>query len=357
MGAEELASEYRSKSRRSRYFTLLLVSVAAVVAVYSICVTQYDISFSEATEIVRRHLKHIPADSGYIAWLKDGIVWDSLVPRSMAGLLVGAILAVGGAIMQIVVKNPLADPYTTGISSGALLGVTLFVIFGFSAIPGLAGDAGMSVMAFIFALIPCALIYFVSTVRKVTSTMMILIGIAVMYIFNAAVTLLKYTASDEQVSEIYSWSVGTLGKCGWGDLPLLLAAFVVIFIFSMAASRILNVMSSDDKFVQSLGINASHTRMLGMGVVSAATAVAVCYTGTIGFVGLVAPHIARVFVGSNARLLMPASAAVGAFMLITADSIARVIVSVGVPVGVITSLVGGPIFIYILLRHHKRVWN
>ena len=351
-----LTEIYKSIARKHIALLIAIIAVTAVIAVYSICVTQYSISFSEALEVIHNHRYHIVPED-YRGQLVDFIVWDGLIPRSISGVLIGAILGVCGCLMQSTIRNPLADPYTTGISSGALLGVTLSVIFGISIIPGLDSDLGMMSMAFIFALIPCTVILFISAFKKVSPTVIVLIGIALMYLFTSISTLFRYTGTDEDVSTIYSWTVGTLGKCHWDSTLPLIITFVAVFSISMYLSRSINVMSTNDQLAVSLGGNPQRIRLITMIIVSLAAAAAVCYSGTIGFVGLVAPHIARIFVGSNTRILIPASACLGAFILIAADAVARVIIATGLPVGVITSLVGGPVFLIILIRQKKSAWG
>jgi len=292
----------------------------------------------------------------YAEWLKDFIVWDRNLPRAIGGVAVGAILGVGGAVMQSIVKNPLADPYTTGISSGAMLGVTVYLVLGISVIPFAGGDLAQIANAFVFALIPAAVIIFVSSFKKTSPVMMVLIGIGVMYIFTASTTLLKFTASSDTIAEIYIWGVGSIGKITWDNVPVILIAMVFLITVGMLLSKSINILTAGDKSAMSLGVNPTRMRLICLIAVSVATAVAVCFTGTIGFVGLVSPHIARMTVGSNIRYLIPCSAAVGGFMLIAADCIARNAGTTGLPVGVITALVGSPLFIYFLIRQKKSAW-
>lgn len=354
MGADK--QEYYRKNRIKTIGTVVLLIITAIIGIYSISVTQYHISFSKALEIISNHLNHVePAN--YTEWLEDRIVCEKLVPRAIGGIAVGAILGICGTIMQSTIRNPLADPYTTGISSGALLGVTLFTIFGFSIIPVKDTDLGLIITAFAFALIPCAIILGLSIFKTITSNTMILIGIAVMYIFNAVSTLFRYTATDEDVATIYSWAVGSLGMLDWTSAFILVAVFGLIFAFGFFYAKKINILSADDRLCRSLGINPSKSRILCLILVAIATATAVCFVGTIGFVGLVAPHIARIFVGSDNRYLIPASAVVGGCILIAADTYARVATFTGLPVGVITSLIGGPIFLLILLRQRKNTWG
>ncbi|WP_019177030.1 FecCD family ABC transporter permease [Methanomassiliicoccus luminyensis] len=352
---DAFVESYKANSRRKVRLSLVTIIITAAVALFSICVSKYPVGLAEAYGIVYNNLHHIEPVT-YVERLKDYIVWEGFVPRAIAGVLIGAILAVGGAVMQTIIKNPLTDSYTTGISSGALFGVTTFIVLGFSIVPGLTGDLGMIVNAFVFALVPALIIMFFSLFRRVTPTAMVLIGIAVMYIFNASTTLMKYVCTEDDLATIYAWSVGTLGKATWDSVPYLLGSFILIFAVMMVQSRTLSVMSTNDNVAKTLGIEPLRVRLICMLVISMTTAVAVCFTGTIGFVGLVSPHIARILVGSNARFLIPSSASIGAFMLIASDCLARVVGNTGVPVGVVTALLGGPVFLLILIKQRKGAW-
>lgn len=348
--------EYYHRNRSKIIWIVVLLLATLIIGVYSISVTQYHFTFSKAIEVVINHINHVETTT-YQEWYLDKVVCQMLIPRAIGGIAVGAILGVCGTIMQSTIRNPLADPYTTGISSGALLGVTLFTIFGISVIPMDTTDIGLIFTAFIFALIPCMVILLLSVFKSITSSTMILIGIAIMYIFNAISTLFRYTATDEDVATIYMWAVGNLGSIDWTATFVLLFVFGLIFAFGIIYARKINILSADDRLCKSLGINPSKSRILCLILVAVATATAVCFVGTIGFVGLVAPHIARIFVGSDNRYLIPASAVVGGCILIAADTYARVATFTGLPVGVITSLIGGPIFLLILLRQKKSAWG
>ncbi len=349
-------SEYYAKQKKSRIWMVIIFAIVAVIAIYSICVTQYQISFSRAIEIIINRLNNVVPED-YWDRLEDRIVINYLMPRAIGCVTVGLILGVCGAIMQSIIRNPLADPYTTGISSGALLGVTLFVVLDISLIPTGDSDIGMVLSAFVFALIPCFLVIALSTFKKITSTTMVLIGIAVMYVFNAISTLIRYTATEDDIAAIYSWAVGVMGKMNWEASVYLVIASIGLMVVSLYLYRVLDVLSMDDRLCTALGENPQKMRLVFLIIVAIATATAVCFVGTIGFVGLIAPHIARIFVGSNSRHLIPASAAIGALILVAADSVSRVVITTGLPVGIITSLIGGPIFLFILLRQRKSAWG
>jgi len=347
---------YHKRNKRSYMWMIVLTLITLAVVIYSICVTQYHISFSRAWEVLWNSINGVEPVS-YWDRLETSIVVDMLSPRAIGAVLVGAILGMSGTMMQSIIRNPIADPYTTGISSGALLGVTVAVVLGVEVLPIMDSSLSLMITAFVFAMIPCFLVLLMSSWRKVTSTMMVLIGVAVMYMFNAISTLLRYTTTDEKVADIFNWTVGVLGKVHWESLPVLFGAFLLLVIYSYFQHRVLNILSADDRLCTALGINPQRMRIITMSVVAVSTAIAVCYVGTIGFVGLVAPHIARMFVGSNHSVLLPASAIIGGFILIAADCVARVATPTGLPVGVITALVGGPVFLFLLVRQKKSAWG
>ena len=282
------------------------------------------------------------------------VVWNLRMPRVIAALLAGMGLAMAGAAMQSMMKNPLADPYTTGISSGASFGATLAILFSISFIPGTYATV---INAFVFSLIPMAVIVLVSKIKNASPTTMIMSGIAVMYIFNAITTMIKLWADPNDLEAIYLWSVGSFDTIRWDDLPMMF--FVTLFgsIGIMLISNKLNILASGDESAKSLGIDASRLRIICLVVVSLITASIVSFTGIIGFVGLVAPHVVRLFIGSDNKFLIPASAAFGAALLLISDLVGRTIIAPSViQVGVITSFIGGPLFLYLIIRQKKEMW-
>lgn len=347
--------DYRVSGRRRAMTAIILMLLIFAICVYSLSISRVDISFMQALGVVMDHITgNIPSRAeDYGAWWIDQVVVNDNAPRTIAGVCVGAILAICGAVMQSVTRNPLTDPYTLGISSAALFGVTLSVVFGFCAVPGLHGTAAQIVNAFLFAMIPALAIVLISSFRRTGSTVMILIGIATMYMFNAFTTFVKFNAEAEEIHEIYEWSLGTLVKVDWSSLGLLIGAFAFILVLMMVMSNRINVLCAGDKASVSLGESPVRIRIVCFAIISVATAVAVCFTGTIGFVGLVGPHVARLFVGSNSKVLIPTSAIVGALMVVGADCLVRLLPNV-LPVGVITALIGSPLFLYFLYLQRKR---
>ncbi len=311
----------------------------------------YRISVAHAVEVFFDHLGGNISDAD-----GDYYIWELRVPRALGAVITGAALSVAGAIMQNDFRNPLAEPYTMGISSGAFLGAVLSIICGISVVPFVTGTAVTMVNAFLFSLIPTAIIVLISRFRKMTPAAMILTGVAIMFLFSSICQVIMVTAPSESLADAYMWRVGDIGRVFWSSLPLMsgATAVIVVILYSMAGK--LNVMYAGDRAAMTLGESANRIRIVTLVLVSFLTASVVSYTGTIGFIGLVGPHVARIFVGSDNRYLIPASAAFGAAFILLADTVAKVSGVNGLPVGVISSMVGGPLFIWILVRQRKSAW-
>ncbi len=350
----EKVAEYRRKERRRLLYIVFFIAVCLILSIYSLSVSKFTVNMGDVVNSIVNHLTgNLPIrDLDYHQWMQDRIIMHYNLPRSVAAIAVGAILAICGAMMQSITRNPLTDPYTIGISSAALFGVTISLCYGFCIIPVFSGDEASMINAFVFSLVPAAVIIFVSTFKKMSSTMMVLIGIGMMYMFSAFTTFMKFNAEAETLSEIYEWGLGTLSKTGPDSILPLTVAFVLMLLFGMTIANKINVISTGDNLSKSLGVNPVRLRIVCFLVMSVATAVCVCYTGSIGFVGLVAPHIARLFVGSDNKILLPTSAVIGALMVVVSDIVVRLIPG-GLPVGTITALIGSPLFIYFLYRQRK----
>ncbi|WP_400256532.1 FecCD family ABC transporter permease [Candidatus Methanomassiliicoccus intestinalis] len=318
--------------------------------IFTLSVGIYHTTFSEALNIILDHLQNSISDPRV-----DDIVW-SRVPSALAAVIAGAGLAVGGCVMQTMLRNPLADPYTMGVSSGASLGASLGIVYGLFIFPNLSYDTSLVINAFVFSLIPVFVVVAISRKKNITPTKMILSGIAVMYVFSAITSLLMVTADPENLSEAYAWRVGTLAFINWNDLPIMSGVTIAAILVLWIGHRKLNIMTSGERTSQSLGVNSQKHMILSMTLISLMTAAIVSFTGTIGFIGLIGPHIARIFVGSNTKYLIPASAVFGALFLLIANTFAKVAGEMGLPVGVISALVGCPLFIFILIKTRKNAW-
>ena len=344
--------EYYRLARRKRMFAVVCVVLTVVAFFASLTIGFYKVSIGEAIGIISDHLHGTISDIQ-----ADSIIFNSRLPIAIFAIIAGAALSAGGAVMQTILRNPLADPYTMGISSGASLGATIAIIMGTSLWAGFSNSEFIVVMAFLFSLIPVGVILLFSIKRKTTSTKIILIGIAVMYMFSAIVSLLMVTASEDTLSEIYAWRVGTLALVSWGDIRIPLGGTVGCLTLLMVSNRRINVLMSGANCAQSLGVDPKRTTLIQMVIISVMTAVVVSFCGTIGFIGLVGPHVARIFVGSESKMLIPASAAFGSVFLLVANSIASVSGPYGLPVGVVSAIIGCPLFIFILIKMRRNAWK
>ncbi len=327
-------------------FTLVLI---VVVAGISATLGSYPISVPEVYSIILKCLISHPKNT------KEAIVWNLRMPRILLAIIAGAGLASSGAMTQGILRNPLATPYTLGISSAAGLGAAVAIILSKGIF---VGKYVIVCNAFLFSLIPTFVILALARVKGATPETMILAGIAMMYIFSAITTILMYFAEPEAVKSAYFWMMGDLGKASWEMIPAIFVSLLICFILLMWKTWDINVMmTAGDEVAKSLGVNPERERIFIMLVSAFLTASIISFTGTIGFICLVAPHICRMVIGGDYRYLLPASALFGGALLLTCDTIARTILApVILPVGVVTNCLGGPMFLYLLIRRKKEYW-
>lgn len=287
-----------------------------------------------------------------VAW---AVIWDLRLPRALMALLAGAALALAGATLQGVLRNPLVSPFTLGISSGASFGAALAIVLGV----GLTGTGAYMVMAnaFAFSLVAAALTLGIARLKGMTRESVILGGIAMMYFFSALVTLLQYVAHAWDLKALIYWVMGDLALASWKRLSLaLLSLLACIPLFKYAWD--LNVLAMGDEVAKTLGTDPGTTRLVCTLLAAFATAAVVCVTGPIGFIGLVSPHMARLLVGPDYRFSMPCSAILGMLILLVADTVARVVIApFELPVGVVTAFLGVPLFLNLLLRARRETWR
>ena len=292
-------------------------------------------------------------DPGRSTSALKSVIWSYRVPESCFGLLAGVALGMAGAEMQTILSNPLAEPYTLGISMSAAFGAALVIAFGIGT--GSFGVYASVVLAFVCAMMSCAAIYLVTRRPSTGKVTIILTGVALLFLFQAMVNGVQSLAGREASNAITFWMFGSLSR--YTDMTyvyiLAVAVALVGVLFAMNLWRLSALKLGDEK-VYSLGIDASKLRRNTIIGVSAVTAVAVSFTGTIGFVGLVGPHMARMLVGDDQRFLLPMSALCGAVFLLASSVLIKGL-SLTMPIGVITSLVGVPFFLYLLLGRKRRV--
>lgn len=304
-------------------------------------------------EVLRIILAKAPLVGARIArdWAETdaAIVLDIRLPRVVLSALVGGALGLAGTAFQGLFRNPMADPYVVGVSAGAALGATVAILFGLPQ-AGL-GFGAIPVMAFAGALVTVMLVYRLAAVRgRATTVAMVLAGLAVSSVITAVVSFLMLMSGDKLEQLIY-WLMGSLSGRTWSDLYLALPYITLGGAVVILFARDLNALLLGDEPALHLGIEVEPVQKIILAAASLVTAAAVAVSGLIGFVGLVVPHVARFFFGPDHRLLLPAAALSGAITLVLADVVARTIIKPQeVPVGIVTALVGGPFFLYLLRK-------
>jgi iron complex transport system permease protein len=277
------------------------------------------------------------------------IVWDIRLPVAVMAVVVGAMLGLAGAQMQTILANPLADPFTLGISSAASVGAALAIVMGFSLLP-VAGPLIVTANAFVFALAAAAAVFALTRLKGVTPETMILFGIALMFTFNALLGLMQYRASETQLASIVFWMMGSLGRASWEKVAWALALVAVVSPILWRDRWALTALRTGDERAASLGVDVERLRLKTLMLVALLSALAVSFVGVVGFIGLVGPHIARIVVGEDQRWFAPASALAGALILSLTSIVSKSIVpGVIYPIGIITALIGVPFFLSLVL--------
>lgn len=284
------------------------------------------------------------------------IVWDIRLPVALFALLIGAMLGAAGAEMQTILNNPLADPFTLGISAAASFGASLAIVIGFSLIP-FAGGFLVTTNAFGFALLASFILFATTRMRGVNVETMVLVGIALMFTFNALLALMQYYSSETELQKIVFWMMGSLMRVTWTKLAVCTAVLGVSIPYFMWRNWQLTALRLGDEKARSMGINVSRLRIEMLILISLLSAVAVAFVGVIGFIGLVGPHMARMLVGEDQRFFLPMSILCGALMLSVASIMSKMITpGIIYPIGMITSLIGVPFFMSLVLKQRKRSW-
>jgi iron complex transport system permease protein len=284
------------------------------------------------------------------------VVWSIRMPVAIMAIVVGASLSVAGAQMQTILANPLASPFTLGISAAAGFGAALALVAGIAVFPA-AIQFMVPVNAFLMAMLASLFIYGVSTLRGVTVETIVLLGIALVFTFNALLSLLEYLASEQALAAVVFWTMGSLTKATWPKIWVTLAVLLIALpLFARNAWALTALRLGDDK-AASLGVNVRSLRLETMLLVSLLAAIPVSFVGTIGFVGLVGPHIARMLVGEDQRFFLPGSVICGALLLSVTSVVSKTLIPGAIlPIGVITALVGVPFFFSLIFTNRRRAW-
>lgn len=323
---------------------LVLLAVAALVASVVLAVTVGPAQIGPV-DVWRSIGAHLGVGTAPLTEIRDSIVWDLRLPRVLTAAAVGAGLAIAGAVMQSLTRNPLADPYLLGLSSGASLGAVGVIVLGLTVALPLAAFAGaLAALALALTL--------AGAMGTITPTRTVLAGLAVSQAAAAATSFVIFWSADgDSYREILSWLMGSLGAATWDSVGIAVPAVLVVGGLLVLAAGTLDAFAFGDTTAASLGIDVRRTRWLLLTGVALLTGALVAVSGAIGFVGLVLPHATRMLVGARHRLLLPLTGLVGATFLVWADTAARTLFEPReLPVGILTALVGAPVFAWILWR-------
>lgn len=332
---------------------MLPVCIIGSIAIIYICTLLgiTSIPAGEANRILLKELFHITIgpdnfDAGQMA-----IIWNVRLPRVILAFLTGGALSMCGASFQGIFKNPMADPYILGVSSGAALGAAIGIICNLNT--GVAGLGGTAVLAFAGALITILLVYNISRVgRRVPIANLLLSGVAVGQTISAFMNLVMML-NIKNMNQILFWTMGSFNGSGWNQVLIVLPFVVIGCAVLFTTSRELDIMLLGEDSATRLGVNTEHLKRKVLISSSVIVAAVVSVTGVIGFVGLVVPHIVRLILGPKHRVLLPSSLIVGGAFLVLCDTLARSVLTTEIPVGIVTAAFGGPFFVYLLRRQRK----
>ena len=337
---------YRKRTRRKIYATAALWLIAVAAFLWATVSGPYEMSTADTLSTVFR--------PGAADDTMRTVVWNLRLPASVMAVLIGASLALSGAHMQTILDNPLAEPFTLGISAAAAFGGAAAIVLGWSILPN--AQFNLAAVAWVASLVAVAIVASASMRRGTGTQEMILLGIALVFLFQALLSLMQYRATTEALQQIVFWTMGSLQRATWTANAMIGAALLIAVPFTVLNARKLTALRLGDDRAAALGINVQRLRVSTLIISSLLAATAVAFAGIIGFIGLVGPHIARLLVGEEHRYFAPASMAAGAFLLATAHVISLSIVpGVAVPIGIVTALVGVPVFVLLIFTRRSSV--
>ena len=328
-------------------FMLLLPPVLFVATLF---LGRYHVPHDQILDILKKNLLHLPIDPWW-ADSAEAVIMKVRLPRAIMAMLVGAGLSMSGASFQGMFHNPLVSPFILGVSAGASFGAAVGLVLGFPAI-------GVQALAFIFGIMAVAITYFMSRIYKITPILMLVLsGMVVSAFFQAMLSLIKFMADgDNKLPAITFWLMGSLGSIGPDDMAIAGIPIIISMIGLHLVRWKLNVLSMGDREARALGVNNELIKMIIIICSTVITSTAVAFCGIIGWVGQVIPHFCRMLVGPDHKSLIPAAMLVGAAYLLLIDNFCRLFTSVEIPLGILTAVVGAPVFAY-LLRKTKGGWN
>ncbi len=346
--ASAVVKQYRRQARR-KILAILALAIAAFAAfAIATIVGPIDLSLMELWKAL--------IDPNGVDETTHTVLWNLRLPASVMAVLIGASLSLSGAHMQTILDNPLAEPFTLGISAAAAFGGAASIVLGWTVLAN--PQFNLAAVAWVASLVAVFIVAGASLWRGASAESMILLGIALVFLFQAMLSLMQYRATTEALQQIVFWTMGSLQRANWTSNAIIVGALAIAIPFTVLNSWKLTALRLGDDRAAALGINVQRLRVTTLVVSSLLAASAVAFAGVIGFIGLVGPHVARMLVGEDQRYFAPASMAAGALLLAAAHAVSITVVpGVAVPIGIITSLVGVPFFLILVFVRRRTVWG
>lgn len=344
-GLKQLAiKDYRSRGRRKVVAIVGLFLLAFVAFVVATIVGPIDLSVHDLFLAL--------TGSDGVDQRTHTVLWQLRLPASVMALLVGAALGLSGAFMQTILDNPLAEPFTLGISAAAAFGAAFSIVMGWTILAN--PQFNLALLTSVSALLAVVVVAAASLWRGASAEVMILLGIALSFFFQALLSLMQYGASTEALQQIVFWTMGSMQRANWTSNGIIGVVLLLALPYAAASAWKLTALRLGDDRAASLGVNVKALRIATLVVASVLAAAAVAFAGIIGFIGLVGPHIARMLVGEDQAFFLPASVASGAVLMTVAYAVSISIVpGVAIPIGIITALVGVPFFVFLIFSRRK----
>lgn len=350
--------DYLAYVRRKYFWIMGGLLLLFFMLVYSISVGAVEIPFYKVIQTLLGQEPVTKSDENI--WR---IVWNIRLPQALAAIVAGAGLSVAGVVMQSILRNPIASPFTLGVSNAGAFGAAVsVVVLGTGKVQSTVADAIIinnpymtTMVAFLFCLLATGVILLISKIRGTSPEVMVLAGVALSSLFTAGTMFLQYFADDTQLAAVVFWTFGDVGRVNWLELEVMTGVVLLAILFFIVNSWNYNAIDAGDETAKGLGVNVERIRLTGMVIAALVSAVIVAFLGVIGFVGLICPHMVRRVIGDDQKYLIPGSTLFGGILLLVSDTAARLIISPYVlPVSVLTAFMGAPAFIYLLLRGYKR---
>lgn len=351
---ESVITQYQKYRLKNKRFLFILSVLLVFTGLFSLVAGSHQIGSHELIDLIRNQGSEINRQ----------ILFNLRLPRVLAAVITGTILSLSGAIMQILLRNPLASPYTLGISNAAAFGASFGIVF-LGAGTGIARSSDLfmitnpyliTISAFAGSLLGLSIILIIVKAGQASVETIILSGVIINSLFGAGIAVMQYIANNVQLASIVFWNFGDLGRSDWPKIMFLSVVLIPAFLYFHFKRWDYKVLCSGDDYAQSMGVFPQRTRITGLIVTSLITAVAVSFFGVIAFVGLVVPHIVRKCIGDNEEFLIPGSALFGGMFLLLCDTIARTVISpIILPVGILTSFLGVPLFLFLLTRKKQAI--